>query len=82
LNQLVSTTTTTAAIKSDLCAQQPTSLCFKSNEMNQNVHNLADFSVEQIESMCKEFLRSRFKQKILEILLAPDLTKYYAVNSE
>lgn len=54
----------------------------KNKKMNQNVHNLADFSIEQIENMCKEFLKARFKNKIKEILLEPDITKYYALNSE
>ena len=47
-----------------------------------HVHNLADFSIEQIEAMCKEFLLMRFRHAIVDILMAPDVSKYYAVNSE
>ena len=47
-----------------------------------HVHNLADFSVERIEAMCKEFLLVRFRHVIVDILLAADVTKHYAVSSE
>ena len=46
------------------------------------VNSLSDFSIEQIEAMCKEFFVVRFKSVIIDILKAADVTRYYSVNCE
>jgi hypothetical protein len=46
------------------------------------VHKLSDFSIAEIEAMCRQFLRERFSGDIRTILSAKDETKYYAVNAE
>ena len=48
----------------------------------ERVHKLSDFSLEQLEQLCKSFLRDRFSSAIVDVLLASDVNQYYAVNSE
>lgn len=46
------------------------------------VHKLSDFTIVEIENMCRTFLRDRFSADIRTILLAKDGAKCYAVNAE
>jgi hypothetical protein len=50
--------------------------------VGESVHKLSDFSIGEIESMCRQFLRERFSGDIRGILCAKDDSKYYAVNAE